>query len=54
MTRCNKATAAALIASVAAVWPFEGEVQGALQTVLTTRLVWLVPNVVPGDAGRPV
>ncbi len=56
MKRFNKATAAvlagALIAAAAAVWPLEGEVQGALQTVLTTALVWLVPNVEPSDAER--
>ena len=56
MKRFNKATAAvlagALIAAAAAVWPLEGEVQGALQTVLTTALVWLVPNVGPSDAER--
>ena len=56
MKRFNKATAAvlagALIAAAAAVWPLEGEVQGALQTVLTTALVWLVPNVEPSDTER--
>ncbi len=56
MKRFNKATAAvlagALIAAAAAIWPLEGEVQGALQTVLTTALVWLVPNVEPSDAER--
>ena len=56
MKRYNKATAAALagavITAVAAFWPLEAELQSALQTVLTTALVWLVPNARPGDAGR--
>lgn len=56
MKRFNKATAAALagalLTAVAAFWPLESELQGALQTVLTTALVWLVPNVVPTDAGQ--
>ncbi len=57
MKRFNKATAAALagalVTVVAALWPLESELQGALQTVLTTALVWLVPNIQPADPGRP-
>jgi hypothetical protein len=57
MKRFNTAPAAALagalITAAAAVWPLESELQGALQTVLTTALVWLVPNIVPTGAGRP-
>jgi hypothetical protein len=57
MKRYNKATAAALagalITAVAAFWPLESELQGALQTVLTTVLVWLVPNIAPAGDGRP-
>lgn len=57
MKRFNKATAAALagalVTAAAAFWPLESELQGALQTVLTTALVWLVPNVQPADAERP-
>lgn len=56
MKRFNKATAAALagalVTAVAAFWPLESELLGALQTVLTTVLVWLVPNVEPAKAGR--
>ncbi len=48
MTRFNKATAAALagalVTLVAAFWAPDPEVQGALQTLLTAALVWLVPN----------
>ena len=55
MKRYNKATAAALagavIAAIAAFWPLGSELQGALQTVLTTLLVWLVPNA--GAPGGP-
>ena len=55
MKRFNKATAAvlagALVTAAAAFWPLESELQGALQTVLTTALVWLVPNVLPRDPG---
>lgn len=54
MKQYNKATAAALAGALvtlaAAVWPLGSELQGALQTVLTTALVWLVPNAAP--AGR--
>ncbi len=58
MKRFNKATAAALagalVTAAAALWPLEGGLQGALQTVLTAALVWLVPNVGAEDAGpRP-
>ncbi len=56
MKRFNKATAAALagalVTAAAALWPLGGELQGALQTVLTAALVWLVPNVGAEDAGR--
>lgn len=56
MKRYNKATAAALagaLVTAAALWPLESELQGALQTVLTTALVWLVPNIAPAGEGRP-
>jgi len=57
MKRYNKATAAALagalVTAAAAFWPLESELQGALQTVLTTALVWLVPNIVPLDPLQP-
>jgi hypothetical protein len=56
MKRFNKATAAALagalITAIAAVWPLDSELQGALQTVMTTALVWLVPNIEPAATGR--
>lgn len=48
MTQFNKATAAAVAGAVvtvlAAFLPLGPELQGALQTVLTTALVWLVAN----------
>lgn len=57
MKRFNKATAAALAGTLvtlaAALWPLEGELQGALQTVLTAALVWLVPNAAPDAGPRP-
>jgi hypothetical protein len=56
MKQFNKASAAALAGTLvtlaAAFWPLESELQGALQTVLTAALVWLVPNAVPAG-GRP-
>ena len=44
----NKATAAALAGAVAtgvaAFFSLDVEISGALATLLTTALVWLVPN----------
>ncbi len=48
MRKFNKATAAALagaaVTVIGALVVLDGELQGALQTVLTAALVWLVPN----------
>ncbi len=48
MKRFNKMTAAALagglVTVAASLVALDGELQGALQTVLTAALVWLVPN----------
>ncbi len=48
MSGFNKATAAALAGAVAtgigAFFSLDAEMTGALATLLTTALVWLVPN----------
>lgn len=47
-TAYDKAAAAAIATAVttviAALTPLDGEVVGAIGTLLTTGLVWLVPN----------